>query len=359
MKPVFYALSLLSLPVFAQTTTLNLIPQPQSVVMGRGQFVITPQTQLAVLTPVREVRDMVQTNLPGLKINDLAKVGNNIVVRLAQPGGAALGPEGYELIVSPTGIRLTAPEAAGLFYGLQTLRQLLPADRERAGFRFVGSVPKASTTIPALTIRDQPRFGWRGMMLDVSRSFFTKEYVKRFIDLMSRYKYNVFHWHLSDDQGWRVEIKALPRLTQVGAWRAPRTGRWWDRPNPVPGEPQTYGGFYTQDDIREVVRYARERHIMVVPEIDMPGHMLAAIAAYPNLTCSGKQVTIYPNGKFYKVEDNNLNPCNDSTYLFIDKVFTEIAQLFPGPYIHVGGDEAFKGFGPTAKPANPLWPPTG
>lgn len=354
MKSVFCALSLLSLPVFAQTTTLNLIPQPQSVVMGVGQFVITPQTQLAILSPVREVRDMVQTNLPGLKINDLAKAGSNIVVRLGQPGGAALGPEGYELTVSPAGIRLTAPEAAGLFYGLQTLRQLLPADRERPGFRFVSSVPKVLTTIPALTIRDQPRFGWRGMMLDVSRSFFTKEYVKRFIDLMSRYKYNVFHWHLSDDQGWRVEIKALPRLTQVGAWRAPRTGRWWDRPNPIPGEPQTYGGFYTQDDVGEVVRYAQERHIMVVPEIDMPGHMLVAIATYPSLTCSGKKVPIYPNGKFYKVEDNTLNPCNDSTYLFVDKVFTEIAQLFPGPYIHIGGDEAFKGFWSNCEACKPV-----
>ena len=355
MKSIFYALSLLSLPVFAQNTPLNLIPQPQSVVVGAGKFTITSQTQLAVLTPIREVRDMVQTNLPGLKINDLAKPANNIIVRLAQPGGAALGPEGYELVVSSAGIRLTAPEAAGLFYGLQTLRQLLPADRERPGFTFANSLAnKALTTLPALTIRDQPRFGWRGMMLDVSRSFFTKEYVKRFIDLMARYKYNVFHWHLSDDQGWRIEIKSLPRLTQVGAWRAPRMGRWNDRANPVAGEPQTYGGFYTQDDIREVVRYAQERHIMVVPEIDMPGHMLAAIAAYPGLTCSGKTVPIYPNGKFYKLEDNTLNPCSDSTYLFVDKALTEIAQLFPGPYIHVGGDEAFKGFWSTCEACKPI-----
>ena len=151
-----------------------------------------------------------------------------------------------------------------------------------------------------------------------------------------------------------MEIKTLPRLTQVGAWRAPRTGRWWDRANPVPGEVQNYGGFYTQNDIREVVQYAAERHVMVVPEIDMPGHILSAIAAYPGLTCSGKVVPIYPNGKFYKVEDNNLNPCSDSTYLFIDKVFTEIAQLFPGPYIHVGGDEAYKGFWEQCAACKPL-----
>jgi len=352
MKAILWGLLTLSLPTFAQLPLPALIPQPQSVQAGVGRFTITPKTQLAVLTPIAEVRQLVQTSLPGLRINDLAKPTNNITVRLAPV--ANIGREGYELVVSATGIRLTAPEAAGLFYGLQTLRQLLPADRERPDFRFTGTSAAKGNSIPAVTIRDQPRFGWRGMMLDVSRSFFTKEYVKRFIDLMARYKYNVFHWHLTDDQGWRVEIKSLPRLTQVGAWRAPRTGRWTNRENPVSGEAQSYGGFYTQDEIREVVQYAAARQIMVVPEIDMPGHMLAAIAAYPNLTCSSKAVPIYPNGKFYKVEDNNLNPCSDSTYLFIDKVFTEIAQLFPGPYIHVGGDEAYKGFWEQCAACKPL-----
>lgn len=362
MKPLPFALSLLfairsTQLVFAQSTLPALIPQPQSIQMGAGQFTITPQTQLALQTPVAEVRQMVLANLPGLRLNDLAQPTNNITIRLANVPG--LGREGYELVVLPTGIRLTAPEPAGIFYGLQTLRQLLPPDRERPGFRFTANrpaanVPKATTTLPACTIRDQPRFGWRGMMLDVSRSFFTKDYVKRFIDLMARYKYNVFHWHLSDDQGWRIEIKALPRLTQVGAWRAARTGRWWNRENPVPGEPQTYGGFYTQADIREVVQYAAERQVTVVPEIDMPGHMLAAIASYPELTCGRKKVPIYPNGKFYKIEDNNLNPCNDSTYLFVDKVLTEVAALFPGPYIHVGGDEAYKGFWANCEACKPV-----
>ena len=183
----------LSLPTFAQSPLTALIPQPQSMQAGVGQFTITAKTQLTILTPINEVRQMVQTSLPGLRINDLAKPVNNITVRLAPV--ANMGREGYELIISPTGIRLTAPEAAGLFYGLQTLRQLLPAERERPGFRFTGTSVATSKNgvIPAVTIRDQPRFGWRGMMLDVSRSFFTKEYVKRFIDLMARYKYNVFH----------------------------------------------------------------------------------------------------------------------------------------------------------------------
>ncbi|MEZ0538255.1 beta-N-acetylhexosaminidase [Fibrella arboris] len=354
MKSILFGLLTVTLPAFAQLPLPALIPQPQFVQAGTGQFTITANTQLAVLTPVAEVRQLVQANMPGLRLNDLARPTNAITVRLAPVPN--IGREGYELVVLPTGIRLTAPEPAGIFYGLQTLRQLLPADRERPNFRFAGtSVAAASrTTIPAVTIRDQPRFGWRGMMLDVSRSFFTKEQVKQFIDQMARYKYNVFHWHLTDDQGWRVEIKALPRLTQVGAWRAPRTGRWTNRENPIPGEAQNYGGFYTQDDIREVVQYAAERQVMVVPEIDMPGHMLAAIAAYPALTCSGKVVPIYPNGKFYKLEDNNLNPCNDSTYLFVDKVLTEIAQLFPGPYIHIGGDEAYKGFWEQCAACKPL-----
>ncbi|RYF65255.1 MAG: beta-N-acetylhexosaminidase, partial [Cytophagaceae bacterium] len=263
MRAIFFGLLTLALPTFAQLPLPALIPQPQSMQAGAGQFTITAKTQLAVLTPVAEVRQMVQTSLPGLRINDLAKPINNITVRLAPV--ANIGREGYELVVSPTGIRLTAPETAGIFYGLQTLRQLLPAERERPGFRFTGTsvATSKSGVIPAVIIRDQPRFGWRGMMLDVSRSFFTKDYVKQFIDLMARYKYNVFHWHLSDDQGWRIEIKSLPRLTQVGAWRAPRTGRWNNRENPVPGEAQSYGGFYTQDEIREVVQYAAERQIMV------------------------------------------------------------------------------------------------
>jgi hexosaminidase len=352
MKQLVYALTLLPLAPRAQPSLPALIPQPQLVQMSAGTFTITPQTQLALQTPVLAVRQMVQTNLPGLRINDVARPANNIVVRLANVPG--LGREGYELAVTPTGIRLTAPEPAGVFYGLQTLRQLLPPNRERAGFRFAANLPAATRTLPACTIRDQPRFGWRGMMLDVSRSFFTKDYVKRYIDLMARYKFNVFHWHLTDDQGWRIEIKSLPRLTQVGAWRAPRTGRWGNRENPIVGEPQTYGGFYTQDDIREVVRYAAERQITVVPEIDMPGHMLAAIAAYPSLTCSGEVIPIYPNGKFYRVKDNNLNPCADSTYLFVDKVLTEVAALFPGPYIHIGGDEAYKGFWATCEACKPV-----
>ena len=330
-----------------KTTPIALIPVPQTVLPGAGAFVITTQTRLDVQTPLPEVREMATALLPGLTLSDRSGQRNAISIRLAPVAG--LGPEGYELVVTPTGILLTAPQPAGVFYGLQTLRQLLPPGVERPN-----PVPLRSASVPAMTIRDQPRFGWRGLMLDVSRSFFPKEFVKRFIDQMAKYKYNVFHWHLTDDQGWRVEIKSLPRLTEVGAWRVPRTGKWGNREGPQPGEAPTYGGFYTQDDIREVVAFARSRQITIVPEIDMPGHLLSAIASYPDLSCTPGTYNVAASGKFYKQEDNTLNPCNETTYQFVDKVFTEIVGLFPGQYIHIGGDEAYKGFWEKCEACKPV-----
>jgi hexosaminidase len=237
---------------------------------------------------------------------------------------------------------------AGLFYGVQTLLQLLPARskaKPREGRRW---------EVPAVTVTDFPRFAWRGLMLDVSRHFFPKEYVKAYIDQMARYKYNRFHWHLTDDQGWRIEIKSLPRLTEVGAWRVPRVGTFNANEPPRPGEKATYGGFYTQDDIREIVQYAKERYIEILPEIDVPGHSMAALAAYPELSCTkdpnvqvnpgSKFSTWHGNGTFTMHIDNTLNPSDEKVYGFLDKVFTEVAQLFPFEYVHMGGDECYKGF---------------
>ena len=235
------ALLLLAFTASAQLPIPALIPAPQTLEPGSGTFRITAQTRLAILTPTAGVRTMVMDNLPGIPISDAAKLTRAITVRLAFVPG--VGPEGYDLLVTPAGITLTAPEAAGLFYGLQTMRQLMPVAKT---FQ--------DQSIPALHIRDQPRFGWRGLMLDVSRHFFDKAFVKRYIDQMAQYKFNVFHWHLTDDQGWRIQINSLPRLTEVGAWRVPRTGRWNDIENAQPGEMPTYGGFYTQDDIREIVQ---------------------------------------------------------------------------------------------------------
>lgn len=191
-------------------------------------------------------------------------------------------------------------------------------------------------------------------MLDVSRNFFTKEEVKQYIDEMVRFKLNTLHMHLTDDNGWRIEIKSLPRLTEVGAWRVPRYGTFGERKAPMPGEKATVGGFYTQDDMRELLAYARARHVTIIPEIDVPGHSMAAIAAYPELCCTrDTSIKVNPgsnfaqwfgDGTFKMFIDNALNPSDEKVYEFLDKVFTELAALFPAPYIHVGGDECYRGY---------------
>jgi hexosaminidase len=214
------------------------------------------------------------------------------------------------------------------------MRQLLQLSSETSQQR----------SLPVVEIVDYPRLKWRGLMLDVSRHFFSKDFVKKYIDDMARYKFNVFHWHLTDDQGWRIEIKSLPRLTEVGAWRVPRTGQWWSYAPPQKDEKASYGGYYTQQDIKEVIDYAAERQITIVPEIDVPGHSLAAIAAYPYLSATGYNYAVNPGSKFYNIDDNTLNPADERVYAFLDKVFTEVAALFPGEYIHIGGDECTKNF---------------
>ncbi|RYY56527.1 MAG: beta-N-acetylhexosaminidase [Chitinophagaceae bacterium] len=253
----------------------------------------------------------------------------------------------YKLSVSATGIVVSAKEPAGLFYGLQTLLQLLPPAIETTG--------RTSTTwkLSRVEITDAPRFAWRGLMLDVARHFFTVAEVKLFIDQMAKYKFNVLHWHLADDQGWRIEIKSLPRLTEIGAWRPEKTGTFGDMSVPSPDEPKTYGGFYTHEQIRDVVAYARTRFVDIVPEIDVPGHSMAALAAFPNLACipgvkapsAGDKFMEWPaSGHFYGLVDNSLCPANEEVYVFLDKVFTEVAQLFPFEYIHMGGDETARNF---------------
>ncbi|MFM7839866.1 MAG: beta-N-acetylhexosaminidase, partial [Chitinophagaceae bacterium] len=230
---------------------------------------------------------------------------------------------------------------AGLFYAMQTLIQLLPVKKS------------TELKIPSAQIKDAPRYQWRGMHLDCSRHFFTKEEVLRFIDDMVRYKFNLLHLHLTDDQGWRIEIKSLPRLTSVGAWRVPRVGRMSMMTPPAPDEPKTYGGFYTQDDIKEIIQYAQSRYVNVMPEVDIPGHSMALVAAYPELSCtpgeyrvnSGERFMNWTGGgNFSALIDNTLCPTNEKVYEVLDQVFTEIAGLFPFGYIHMGGDECAKNF---------------
>jgi hexosaminidase len=220
---------------------------------------------------------------------------------------------------------------------MQTLLQLLPPEIEGRTRR------EAAWTAPCVRIQDYPRLAWRGSMLDVSRHFFDKESLKRHIDEMARYKLNVFHLHLTDDNGWRIEIKSRPQLTKVGAWRVPRFAKFGFIEPPRPGEAATDGGFYTQDDIRELVAYAAERFVTIVPEIEMPGHSQATVASYPELSCTGLQYYVNP-GLGLEGADNVLCPGNDQTFEFIDQVLSEVAALFPSEYIHVGGDECDKAF---------------
>jgi hexosaminidase len=246
---------------------------------------------------------------------------------------ATVNPEAYELTIAEDGITIRASSAAGVFYGLMSLRQWLPAERLPAG---------QNVQLACLQINDQPRFGWRGMHLDVSRHFFTVEQVKRYIDRMSWYKLNTFHWHLSDDQGWRLASPAYPRLTTVGAWRAARSGTDWNQfTSQQPGEAATYGGFYTREQIREVVAYAADRYITIVPEIDMPGHSRAAISAYPELSCSGLPVPVATGGDGINGR-SSLCPGKDSTLRFATRILDELIELFPSRFIHVGGDECDK-----------------
>ncbi len=337
------------------TNNISLIPQPVSLLTGPGSFALP--ADLGIITgsnaEVKKIAGLLSKKLSTVTGRQVVlKEGSGITSKsifLSLSSDKSIPKEGYRLKVGADGISIIGSDPAGIFYGVQTLYQLMPKE--------IGGKTKATSvvwTIPAVTIEDHPRFGWRGLMLDVSRHFFTKEQVKEYIDEMVKYKFNLLHLHLTDDQGWRIEIKSLPKLTEVGAWRVEKTGIFGRFSPPLPNEPKNYGGFYTQEDIRELVQYAKDQYINILPEIDIPGHSLAAIASYPELTStpgtyavnSGEQLMVWPGGgqHFYGLLDNSLCPARENVYEFVDKVFTEIAQLFPFEYIHIGGDETARNF---------------
>ncbi len=349
------ALTFLTVKIMAQDPLI--IPQPVEMHRQTGVFTLKSSMVIAINNDdqasqrvARLFADKIAT-ATGFELHPHIdkmigmKPLNFIINRTPNP---VIGDEGYTLEVTPKRVILTANTEGGLFYGVQTLLQLLPKEIDNQ------TVTTTKWDIPCVKIVDYPRFPWRGLMLDVSRHFFPKEDVKRYIDRMARFKYNTFHWHLTDDQGWRIEIKALPKLTEVGAFRVPRYGKWGQLDAPKDDEKATDGGFYTQEDIKEIVAYATARHITVLPEIDVPGHSMAAIAAYPEL-CVTKdpKITVSPGhkfsewyggGKFKMLIDNSLNPSDEGVYTFLDKVFGEVATLFPHPYIHIGGDECYHGY---------------
>ena len=349
----------LSIFAFGQKTNssgLNIIPEPQSVKLGTGQFVLPSNVVISTKTP-SELNQSIQvlkkhlTTAAGKTVTfNSPGVQTVIQLDLQNKLNSNLNNEGYELSINAKGIVITAVKPAGIFYGVQTLLQLLPPEIESG--KLVGQI---AWKVPFVEIQDNPRFGWRGLMFDVSRHFFTKAEVKQFIDDMVRYKYNLLHLHLTDDEGWRLEIKGLPKLTEVGAWNVKKTGYFGTFTPPTKDEPKDYGGFYTQDDIREIVKYASERFVNILPEIDVPGHSLAAVVSYPDLSCtpdavnyrvrSGEEIMDWSHGAPPIASvDNTLCPANEKVYAFLDKVMTQVAQLFPFEYIHVGGDECPKNF---------------
>ncbi len=308
------------------------------VKLNTGSFKIKNSTVIFCKSEVLvNVGKYLGEQLGGLEVKNGSGSGINLLIADEEVKG--LGTEGYLLNITASGIEITANKPNGIFYGVQTLLQMLPP------IMMSSSKQKYSMfEVRCAEIEDFPRFQWRGLLLDVSRHFFTIDEVKKMIDEMVMYKFNVLQLHLTDDQGWRVEIKALPELTKTGAWRVPRTGLWWDRKSPGKGEKATYGGFYSQDEIKDLIKYAGERFVNILPEIEAPGHSMAAIASYPYLSSTGLKYTVNPGSKFYTIEDNSLCAGKESTYEYMDKVFTEVAEVFPFEYIHIGGDECYKGF---------------
>ena len=307
---------------------VNIIPQPKELVEGKGSFTLTARTPLvaqgdSALTIARFFADKLNTSTGfALQATSSTAARRGAIVLRIDPK-LSLGVEGYTLEVSPQGVTVTGRTGQGLYYGMQTLLQLLPPTIESST-----KVSGVTWSIPAVKIKDEPAFEYRGALVDVCRHFLTVEEMKKHIDLLSMFKINRLHWHLTEDQGWRIEIKKYPRLTSVGSKR-------------IEGDGSVYGGFYTQDQIREIVKYASDRFVTIVPEIELPGHAMGAIASYPEHTCFPYR-RIYKVRNLWGVEQDVYCPGKETTFQFIQDVFDEVIPLFPGEYVHIGGDECPK-----------------
>ena len=327
----------------ASAADYDVVPLPQSIEMQKGEPFALWNDLVQILSPddLKGEAAFLQAYLKDITGSTLSIVqkrekGMRYIELSISPKVTA--PEGYVLTINKKGVTIAGGSAAGVFYGIQTLRKTLVNARQTQHVTEFTDQPTASPTPPftllyPVVITDAPRFSWRGMHLDCSRHFFPVEFVKKFIDLLALHNMNVFHWHLTDDQGWRIEIKKWPRLTTVGSQRSGTIiGTNSDLDDGIP-----YGGFYTQAEAREIVAYAAARHITIVPEIDMPGHMLAALAAYPELGCTGGP---YQVGHYWGVYKDVLCVGNPRTYEFVQDVLTEVMDIFPSEVIHIGGDES-------------------
>jgi hexosaminidase len=298
---------------------LSIIPRPEKTTVQAGFFALAQKPDILVKSRDSEVTALAaylaqawkdsSGDLPEIRktrseVRSPARITLDIV-----KSPKSLGDEGYRLKIAPRSIEISALKPAGLFYGIQTLCQIM-AGRQQ---------------IPCAEIQDRPRFAWRGMLLDCCRHFMSLETVKRYVDLLAYHKMNIFHWHLTEDQGWRLEIKRYPRLTEVGAWRTQNGKR--------------YGGFYTQDQVKDIVAYAKARQVTVVPEIEMPGHSVAALAAHPEYSCTGRPISVETH---WGVFNDVLCPGKESTFEFVQNILDEVCALFPSTYIHIGGDECPK-----------------
>jgi hexosaminidase len=312
---------------------ISIIPKPVFVEAGKGDFTLNTKTSIYFMGGETEATTLIPiftkelSSLTGIEIRPESRNSSRNQINLAITKQDSLPDEGYKLDITSKKISISSATPQGLFYGLQSLKQLILTAKGQG----------KELTLPALTIIDYPRFAYRGMMLDVGRYFMAKDSVLRFIDFLALYKFNNFHWHLTEDQGWRIEIKKYPKLTEIGAWRK-ETVAGHNRTEPRVYDGTPHGGFYTQEEIREVVRYAADRFINVIPEIDIPGHTQAAIASYPELGVSGKPLEVKTE---WGISSNILNP-SEQTIRFFQDVFDEVLDLFPSEYIHIGGDEARK-----------------
>ena len=312
----------------AQMKTTAVIPRPMKTEAGEGKFILSPKTAILVSENTRSVGQYLAERLApatGFKLDVIEyshpeQRPHSILLRTVS-GTEHLGPEGYQLKARRDRVLVCGSSPAGVFYGCQTLRQLLPDEIENDD-----EVQGVVWSIPEVDIEDKPRFPWRGSLLDSCRYFQSKEFVKRYIDLLAYHKMNRLHWHLTEDQGWRIEIKKHPKLTRLGAWRKGRDG-------------SKYGGFYTQEDIREIVAFAARRYVVIVPEIEMPGHAVAALTCYPELSCTGGPFEVSTRWGIHK---DVYCAGNEKCFEFLEDVLSEVVELFPGPWVHIGGDECPK-----------------
>jgi len=339
-------------PESKQNIQLSIIPQPLSVKESSGNFAIGKKTIIYVddnNPSLQKIAEMLSSQLKyetGYDLKVIKITGDapsNAIILTQKDAIDFLGAEGYSLSVRSDKVIIKGMQPAGVFYGAQTLLQLLPVKSETV-LPSPASVPRSpvsslrspvSLTIPGVEIKDKPRFGWRGMMLDVGRYFYSVDFIKKYIDYLAMHKMNTFHWHLTEDHGWRIEIKKYPKLTDVSAWR--EATQYDKSTNQLDKNP--HGGFYTQDQVREVVAYAKDRFVTIVPEIEMPGHSLAALVAYPELSCTGGPFKIPDQ---WGIQKDVFCAGNEQTFKFLEDVLTEIAELFPSPIIHIGGDECPK-----------------